>query len=164
MINSSRTSPVSKVTFIICVLMVMAAICLVTHQLITNNHHTVLLLRHHITNRHNHQSQDTKVTPSGLMDLIVNVTHTVLAMEAQAKQLDAELQRMRQKTRQLLWKRRKDALWTAIHKCVFFYGCSKGNFTPRKMENGANKTYAQSRNGAGGGAGAGGGGGRVARR
>jgi len=119
--------------------MVMAAICLVTHQLITNNHHTVLL-RHHITNRHNHQSQDTKVTPSGLMDLIVNVTQTVLAMEEQAKQLDAELRRMRQITRQLLWERRKAELWTAIHKTVFFYGCSKGNFTARKMENGANKT------------------------
>jgi len=138
----------------------MAAICLVTHQLINNNHHTVLLLRRHITNRHNHQSQDTKVTPSGLMDLIVNVTQTVLAMEAQAKQLDAELQRMRQKTRQLLWKRRKDALWTAIHKCVFFYGCSKGNFTPRKMENGANKTHAQVMNRASGR----GGGGKVGRR
>ena len=150
---------VSKVTFTICVLMVMVAICLVTHQLITNNHHTILLLRRRITNQHNHQSQDTKVAPSGLMDLIVNVTQTVLAMEAQAKQLDAELQRMRQTTRQLLWKRRKDALWTAIHKCVFFYGCRKGNFTTQKTENGANKTFAQNRNRASGG-----GGGRVARR
>jgi hypothetical protein len=160
MLNTSRTNTVSKVTFTICVLMVMAAICLVTHQLITNNHHTVLLLRRHITNRHNHQSQDTKVTPSGLMDLIVNVTQTVLAMEQQAKRLDAELQRMRQTTRQLLSKRRKDALWTAIHKCVFFYDCSKGNFTARKMESGANKTFAQNINRASGG----GGGGRVARR
>jgi hypothetical protein len=164
MINTSRTNTVSKVTFTMCVLMAMAAICLVTHQLITNNHHTVLLLRRHITNRHNHQSQDTKAARSGLMDLIVNVTQTVLAMEAQAKQLDAELQRMRQTTRQLLWQRRKDALWTTIHKCVFFYDCSKGNFTPRKMENGANKTFAQNRNRASGGGGGGGGGGRVARR
>jgi hypothetical protein len=153
MISISRTNTVSKVTFTTCVLMVMATIGLVTHELITDNHRKVLLLRRHITNRHTHQSQDTKVTPSGLMDLLVNVTQTVLAMEAQAKQLDEELQRMRQKTSQLLWKRRKDALWTAIHKCVFFYGCSKGNFTPRKMENGANKTFAQNRNRARGGGG-----------
>lgn len=163
MINTSRTNTVSKVTFTVCVLMVMATICLVTHELIADNHRTVLLLRRHITNRHTHQSQDTKVTPSGLMDLLVNVTQTVLAMEAQAKQLDQELQRMRQKTSQLLWKRRKDALWTAIHKCVFFYGCSKGNFTPRKMENGANKTFAQNRNRARGGGGGGGDGGVTTR-
>jgi len=151
MSNASRPNTVSKVAFTICVLMVMAAICLVTHQLITNNHHTVLLLRRHITNRHNYQSQDTKVTPSGLMDLIISVTQTVLVMEEQAKQLDAELQRMRQKTRQLLWKRRKDALWKAIHKCVFYSGCSKGNFTARKIESGANKTVAQNTNRASGG-------------
>jgi hypothetical protein len=121
----------------------MAAICLVTHELIVNNQHTMLLLRRHITRRHNHQSQDKKVTPSGLMDLIVNVTQAVAAMETQAKQLDAELQRMRQKTRQLLWKHRTDAIWMAIHKCVFFYGCNKGKYIPRKMGNGSNKTFAQ---------------------
>ena len=148
----TNTNPLCKITFAICVLMVMAAVCFVTHELMMSNRHTMLLLRH-ITSRHNHQSQDTKVTPSALMDLIANVTHTVVAMETQAKQLDVELQRMRQttrqllrmrqKTRQLLRKRRKDVLWTTIHKCVFTYGCNKGKLIPRKMENGANKTFAQ---------------------
>jgi hypothetical protein len=106
----------------------------------------MLLLGRHITKQRNHQSQDTKATPSGLMDLIVNVTQTVVAMETQAKQLDAELQRMRQTTRELLWKSRQDALWTAIRKCFFFYSCNKGNSVPRKMKNGANKTFSQNRN------------------
>jgi lipoate-protein ligase B len=77
------------------------------------------------------------------MDLITNVTQAVIAMETQAQRLDEELQRMRQKTRQLLWKRRKDVLWTAIHRCVFFNGYSKQNFVPLKTQNGANKILSQ---------------------
>lgn len=78
------------------------------------------------------------------MDLLANVTQVVVAMETQAQQLDEELQRMRQKTRQLLWQRQKDALWTAIHKCVFLYGCSKQNYIPRSTTgNEGNKTFSQ---------------------
>jgi lipoate-protein ligase B len=97
----------------------------------------------HITNEHHQQSHDTKVTPSGLMNLIANVTQTIAAMEAEAQRLEEELQRMRQTTRQLLSKYRKDALWTAIHKCVFFYGCNKQNYIPRTTGNGANTTFSQ---------------------
>jgi hypothetical protein len=97
----------------------------------------------HITNEHHQQSHNTKVTPSGLMDLIANVTQTVAAMEAEARRLEAELQRMRHTTSQLLSKHRKDALWTEIHKCVFFYGCNKQNYIPRAMGNGANKIFPQ---------------------
>jgi hypothetical protein len=97
----------------------------------------------HITDEHHQQSHDTKVTPSGLADLIANVTQTIAAMEAEDQRLEEELQRMRQTTRQLLSKHRRDALWTAIHKCVFFYSCNKQNYIPRTTGNGANKTFPQ---------------------
>jgi Mg2+ and Co2+ transporter CorA len=140
MLNTSGANVISKIIFTICVLTATATICLVTHGLITNYHHTALILRRRITNQHDRQSQNTKITPAGLMDLIANVTQVVTAMETHAQQLNEELQRMRQKTRQLLWQRQKDALWTAVRKCVFLYGCGKQNYIPRTTGNGANKT------------------------
>lgn len=144
MLNTSAANLISKVIFTICVLVATATVFLLTHELIKNYYHSLPLLRRRITNQHDHPSPDTKPTASGLMDLIANVTRVVVAMETQAQQLDEELQRMRQKTRQLLWQRQKDALWTAIHKCLFFHGCSKQNNIPRSTTgNGANKTSSQ---------------------
>jgi lipoate-protein ligase B len=79
------------------------------------------------------------------MGLIANVTQTIAAMEAEARRLEEDLQRMRQTTRQLLSKYQKDALWTAIHKSVFFYGCNKQNHIPRTAGNAANATFPQNR-------------------
>ncbi|KDR09027.1 hypothetical protein L798_01153 [Zootermopsis nevadensis] len=144
MLNTTGTNLISKVIFIICVLIATATVCLLTHEFIKNYHHPVLILRRRITNQNDNQSPNTNSSPGGLLDLIANVTHVVMAMENQAQRLDEELQRMRQKTRQLLWQRQKDALWTAIHKCVLFYGCSKHNYTPlSRTVNGANKTFSQ---------------------
>lgn len=131
MLNISRANLISKIIFTICVLITTATVCL----LIWGNHH--------ITSEHHQQSHDTKVTPSGLMGLIANVTQTIAAMEAEARQLEKELQRMRQTTRQLLSKYQKDALWTAVHKCVFFCGCNQQNYIPRTTGNAAKATLPQ---------------------
>jgi hypothetical protein len=132
MLNISRANLISKMIFTMCVLITTTTVCLLIYGFIRSNHH--------ITNDHHQQSHNTKVTPSGLVELIANVTQTIAVMEAEAQRLKEELQRMRQTTRQLLSKHRKDALWTAIHKCVFFHGCSKRNYIPRTTGKGANKT------------------------
>jgi hypothetical protein len=125
----------SKIIFTICVLIATSTVCLLMHGFIRGNHH--------ITKEHHQQSHDTKVTPSELTNLIANMTRTIAAIETGTKRLEEELQRMRHTTRQLLSKYRKDAVWTAIHKCVFFCGCNKQNYIPRTTGNGANTNFPQ---------------------
>ncbi|PSN38120.1 hypothetical protein C0J52_14407 [Blattella germanica] len=132
MLNTSRANLISKILFSTCVLIATATVCLLTHKLVTNNTHAAFLLRRRL--------EGVGKGHSGLMDLIANVTLTVEAIETQAQKLDQELERVREKTRLLLKQRQRDALWSAIHKCVFFYGCDKRNFIPRAEGKAVTKT------------------------
>ena len=127
---STSANLITKALLTSCILITTATIYFYTHNLVTNNHHTISLLRRRFTNEETKYAY-TKKSHGGLLELIANVTQTVIAIETQAQRLEEEFERMRQKTRQLLWQRRKDALWSEIHKCFFFYGCNKYNFSPQ---------------------------------
>jgi hypothetical protein len=126
----------ARLAFAVSVLTTAVTACLLLYALTRTNHHITSSARQELP-------LSTRVTPSGLLDLIANVTQTVAAIEAEALRLEEELQRVSEATRQLLSKRRKDALWTAIHKCALFYGCSKLNHVPRAKGNAANTASPQ---------------------